>query len=775
MLRALGFLFGAFVLGVLVQGAFVAAGGQAWAQAAADDAPGVASEAPGAVREILVRGNERIETLTVESYLTIRRGDPFDSEAIDQSLRNLFATGLFDDVVVGQVGDTLVIEVVENPIINRIAFEGNRRLDDETLEAEVQLRPRIVFTRARVQSAVARILELYRRNGRYAASVEPKIIELDQNRVDLVFEIEEGPLTKVSGITFIGNESFSANTLRGVIETREAAWYRFFSSSDTYDPDRLAFDEELLRRFYLERGYVEFAVISALAELTPEGDRFFITFTIEEGPQYRLASVGLETSIRDLEVAQFEDLVTVSEGEIFNAEAIENDVQALTERAGQLGYAFANIEPVNEINQEDLTVDLIFRIDEGPRVYVERIDIIGNVRTLDRVIRREFRLSEGDPYNLALLRRSEQRIRNLGYFESVNVVTERGSAPDKVIILTEVAEQSTGELSFGAGFSSADGPLGDVRLEERNLLGRGYELTASFTLSGRRQDAVLSFTDPWFLGYEVAAGFDVFRTKTDFQSESSFDETSTGGTIRANYPLTERLRHGLRYTLREDEIENVDNSASVFIQDEEGSQVTSLIGQTFTYDRRDARFLPSEGYLLRLDQDLAGLGGDSQFIRHELRGEVHYSIIPDVVLTFDASGGFIKGLGEDVTLANRFFVGGTNLRGFQVAGIGPRDTDTNDALGGNLYYTGTAELRFPLGLPDDLRIFGRTFVDAGNLYEIDVNGPTLYDGDYLRVSAGVGISWLSPLGPLALDFAQAIRKDDRDETELFRISFGTRF
>lgn len=323
MLRALGCL-----LGVLGLGATILASGEAWAQAEAEDQTEVVIEAPGEVREILVRGNERIETLTVESYLTIRRGDTFDSEAIDQSLRNLFATGLFDDVAVGQVGDTLVIEVVENPIINRIAFEGNRRLDDETLEAEVQLRPRIVFTRARVQSAVARILELYRRNGRYAASVEPKIIELDQNRVDLVFEIEEGPLTKVSGITFIGNESFSANTLRGVIETRESAWYRFFSSSDTYDPDRLAFDEELLRRFYLERGYVEFAVLSALAELTPEGDRFFITFTVEEGPQYRLGSVGLETSIRDLEVAQFEELVTVSEGEIYNAEAIENDVQA---------------------------------------------------------------------------------------------------------------------------------------------------------------------------------------------------------------------------------------------------------------------------------------------------------------------------------------------------------------------------------------------------------------------------------------------------------------
>ena len=738
-------------------------------------APVAQAQPVGTVQDIVVQGNERVEDLTVESYLALRRGDVFDDAAIDQSLRNLFATGLFDDVAVSRVGDNLVVTVVENPIINRIAFEGNRRLANEVLEAEVQLRPRVVFTRARVQAAVSRILELYRRNGRYAASVEPKIIELDQNRVDLVFEIEEGPLTRVSGITFIGNESFSDNTLRGVIETRESVWFRFWGTADTYDPDRLAFDQELLRRFYLARGFVEFTVISALAELTPEGDRFFITFTLDEGPQYTLGTVDVASTIRDLEIGAFQDLVTVRSGQIYNAERIEEIVQAMTDRAGQLGYAFADVEPVVDINQDDLTVDLTFRIDEGPRVYVERIEIIGNVRTLDEVIRREFRLAEGDAYNLALLRRSEQRVRNLGYFERVNVRTARGSAPDRVVIVAEVAETSTGELSFGAGFSTADGPLGDIRLSERNLLGRGQSVTANFTISGRRQDIVLSFTEPWFLGREIAAGSDLFRTKTDFQSESNFDEVNTGGTLRASYPLTERLRHGVRYTLRQDEIESVSNDASVFIQREEGSRITSLVGQTLTYDVRDVRFLPSEGYILRFDQDLAGLGGDNAFLRHELRGDFYYAFFPNIVLNLGGGGGYIFGLGEDVTLANRFFVGGQSLRGFRVAGIGPRDTDTDDALGGNLYYTGTAELRFPIGLPEDLRIFGRAFVDAGTLTEIDVSGPTLEDTGNLRVGAGVGLSWLSPLGPLSIDFAQAIRKDNRDETESFRISFGTRF
>ncbi len=727
------------------------------------------------IQDIQVQGNQRIETPTVLSYLTVRPGDTFDPDALDQSLRNLFATGLFDDVAIERSGPTLIVKVVENPIINRIAFEGNRRLEDDVLEAEVQLRPRVVFTRARVQAAVTRILELYRRNGRYAASVEPKIIELDQNRVDLVFEIEEGPLTKVAGISFIGNDAFSASTLRDVIETKEAAWYRFFSSSDTYDPDRLAFDEELLRRFYLERGYLEFQVVSALAELTPEGDRFFITFTLEEGPQYTLSSVDLESSIPDLPLDELRKLVTPEAGEVYDATEVEKSIQALTDRLGQLGYAFAQVDPVTALNRDELLVDLIFQIDEGPRVYVERIDIVGNVRTLDKVIRREFRLAEGDPYNLALLRRSEQRVRNLGFFETVNVKTARGSTPDKIVILIEVAEQSTGELSFGAGFSTADGPLGDIRLAERNLLGTGQSVSANLTISGRRQDILLSYTHPYFLNRDLAAGFDVFRSKTDYQSESSFDETSTGGTLRASYPLTENLRHSVRYTLREDEIENVDKSASVFIQDEEGTTVTSLVGQTFTYDVRDTRFLPSEGYVLRLDQDVAGLGGDSRFLRHDLRGDYYYSLFPDVVLNLGASVGYIFGLGEDVDLSNRFFVGGSSLRGFAFAGIGPRDSQTDDALGGNFYYTGTAEIRFPLGLPEELRIFGRTFVDAGTLTDIDVNGPTLEDSGNLRASVGVGFSWLSPLGPLAIDFAQAVLKENYDETEVFRISFGTRF
>jgi outer membrane protein insertion porin family len=728
------------------------------------------------IRRIVVEGNQRIEPSTVESYLTVRPGDRFDPARLDESLKNLFGTGLFDDVSLDRRGDALVVRVRENPIINRIAFEGNNRINDETLQSEIQLQPRVVYTRARVQNAVARVLELYRRNGRYAARVEPKIIELDQNRVDLVFEIDEGERTGVAGINFIGNEAFSDSTLRGVVQTRESAFWRLLTTDDTYDPDRLSFDQELLRRFYLGRGYADFQVASAVAELTPDGDDFFITFTVEEGPQYRVGQVNLESTIRDLGTDQLRQFVATETGEVYNADEVEQTIQRLTDEVGRLGYAFAQIEPVTSKNAQDLTTDLTYRIDEGPRVYVERIDVRGNQRTLDQVIRREFRLAEGDAFNTALLRRSQQRLRNLGFFETVDVRTVQGSAPDRVVVDVAVTEKSTGELSFGAGYSTSDGVLGDIRLRERNLLGRGQDLSAGVTLSQRRQNAEISFTEPYFLERDLAAGFDLFHTRTDLQSESSFDERSTGGTLRAGYPLTENLRHAVRYTLRQDDITDVDDDASEFIQDEEGDRITSLVGQTFTYDRRDTRFLPSEGYLLRLDQDLAGLGGDNRFLRHEGRADYYYPFRPDVVLNVGAGAGYVFGFaGEDVRIANRFFLGGATLRGFQYGGLGPRDEETDDALGGNLYYAGTAEIRFPLGLPEELRIFGRSFVDAGTLTEIDVSGDDLEDTGNLRVGAGIGLSWLSPLGPLSIDLAQALVKDSGDETETFRISFGTRF
>ena len=738
--------------------------------------PPAVAQTGGTIADIRVEGEQRVDPATVRSYLTVVEGDPFDPAALDRSLKALFETGLFEDVALERAGDALVVRVQENPIINRIAFEGNLRIEDEELEREIDLRPRVVYTPARVQSAVSRILEIYRRSGRYAATVEPKIIELEQNRVDLVFEIQEGPLTTVKSISFVGNEAFSDSRLRGEIETVESRFWRVLTTSDTYDPDRLAFDQELLRRFYSSQGFADFEVVSAIAELTPEGDGFFITFTVDEGPRYRFGEIRVESSIPDLDTEALAALVETETGAVYNAEEIEATITAMTERLGQLGYAFVEIQPQLARDRAERTIGVTYRVEEGPRVYVERIEITGNVRTLDRVIRRELLLAEGDAFNSALLRESERRVRRLGFFQEVNVATRQGGAPDRIVVEVEVSERSTGELSFGAGFSTTDGPLAAVNLSERNLLGTGREVRAELALSGRRQDIDVSYTEPYAFGYEIDAGFDVFNTQTDFQDESSFDEDSLGLVLRASYPLTRDLQHSVRYTIRRDEISNVDDDASVFIQEEEGDAVTSALGQTFTIDTRDSRLVPTSGYAFRLDQEIAGLGGDRAFLSHELSTAYFQPIYEeDVVLRLGLEAGYVFGVGEDVTLANRFFVGGNNFRGFSVSGIGPRDRDTDDALGGNAYYVGSAEVRFPLGLPEELRIFGRSFVDAGTLTQIDVSGPSLVDSGDLRLSAGVGVTWLSPFGPLALDFGQAILKDDVDETEVFRFSFGTRF
>ena len=740
------------------------------------------------VEEVLVQGNQRIEGDTVRSYIGVAVGDRVDSAAVNDALKVLYATGLFADLNIRREGSALVVGVVENPIINRLAFEGNRRIKDETLETEVQHRPRIVYTRSRVQSDVQRIVQVYRRSGRFAATVEPKIIQLPQNRVDLVFEISEGPLTEIQKITFIGNKIFQDGRLRSTISTKEARWYRFFTSADKYDPDRLNFDRELLRRHYLANGYADFRVVSAVAELGRNRADFFITITVEEGERYTFGDIEVSSDLRGVDAEFLRPLVTTSSGETYNADKIEDSIQKLTFELGRLGYAFVDVRPKIERDREGRWIAVNYSIDEGPRVYVDRINIVGNVRTLDRVLRREMRLAEGDAFNAAKLRRSQQRIRGLGFFEKVEVRHEKGRLDDKALgaaednfaddrtsITIEVEEQSTGELSFGLGYSSSDKIGGEIGIRERNLLGRGQDLNLTLRLSTRRQDIDLSFTEPYFLNRDVAAGFDLFNRQRD-QENVAFERSSTGFTLRVGYPFAERLRHSVRYTLRNDKIEDVDSSASRFIQDQKGTRLTSSIGQTISYDLRDDRFFPTEGYLLRVSQDLAGLGGDVHYLRHVLNYAYYKRLWGEWIGGLSIEEGHILGLGENVSLSDRFFIGGNNFRGFAAGGVGPRDTSSLDFLGGTVYYVGTAEASVPLGILQEFGVFGRLFTEVGSLADPDLDSKVnVFDVGKPRVTSGFGVSWRSPFGPIRLDFAWPLRKEQFDREESFRFSFGTRF
>ncbi|MFQ6017218.1 MAG: outer membrane protein assembly factor BamA [Kiloniellaceae bacterium] len=728
----------------------------------------------GIIDEIRVEGNQRIEPETVLSYMRVNPGDPFDPVRLDKSLKNVFATGLFADVTLRREGNVLIVSVVENPIVNRIAFEGNDRLDDETLAGELALRPRFVFTRTKVQRDAQRLLEIYRRSGRYAATVEPKVIQLPQNRVDLVFEINEGPKTRINSVNFIGNRAFSDGRLRDEILTREWAFWRIFTTTDTYDPDRLTLDRDLLRRFYLEEGYADFRVVSVVAELMPDRKGFIVTFTVEEGERHRFGTVDLNTTLKDLDPESLRAQVLTAPGDWFNAKLIDESIANLTEAVGNLGYAFVDIRPRTGRDRENRLVNLTYEIQEGRKVFVERIDIQGNERTLDRVVRREFRLVEGDAFNSARLRRSRQRIRNLGFFRRVDVERQPGSAPDKTVITVDVEEAPTGSLTFGAGFSTTVGPVGNVGIRESNLLGRGQDLRLGVTLAGEQSQFDIGFTEPFFLGRNLSAGFDLFHIESE-QEERSFDLRRTGGSLRAGFPLRENLRQVWRYTLEDKKISDVDVDASRIVQDEEGEFLESSVAQELLYDTRDSRFDPREGLALRLRNTVAGLGGDVFFVKSSLGGAYYFPVAEDWTASVRAEVGNIIGLGEDTRISDRYFIGGNNLRGFEFAGVGPRDRLNDDALGANQFYTGTLELTFPLGLPEELDIRGRLFTDVGSAWGVDNDNGDVLDESSPRVSVGTGISWNSPFGPIVIDLGVAVVKEDFDKDELLNFSFGTQF
>ncbi len=744
--------------------------------------PAASAAGAGLIRAVRIEGAQRIEESTIRSYMLAQPGDPFEADRLDRTLRTLFATGLFRDVSLRRDGDTLVVTVAENPIVNRIVFEGNRALGDAVLRAELQLRPRAVFTRAAAQADRQRLLDIYARRGRFGAQIEPKIIELEQNRVDVVFEIAEGESTLIRRINFVGNEAFSTSTLQEVVASRETAWWRFLSTSDQYDPERLSFDRELLRRFYLKNGYADFRVVSAVAELAPDRTSFFVTFTVDEGERYRVGTVDVVSQIRNLDADTLRGAVAVQEGAWYGADRVEESIEALSRAAQDAGYGFAEVRPRLTRNAETRTIDIVFEIIEGPRVFVERIDIVGNLRTKDQVIRREFRLAEGDAFNAARIARSRQRIVDLNYFGKVEVTNAPGSAPDRAVVQVEVEEKATGELTIGGGFSTDSGALGTVGLRERNLVGTGIDGQFQVTLAQRRSQLDVSLTDPYFLDRNLVAGVDVFYITRDNRLVASFDDKRVGFALRLGYEFNEHLRQSWSYTLVQRKIENIQADASRFVRDQEGTTTLSQVSQVLTYDRRNSRLDPTEGYIVRIGTDVSGLGGDVGFFRPRIDGSYFLPVarLLDLqgvyTLVFSAGAGYLVQYGKRERIIDNFFLGGENLRGFRLGGAGPRDLATDDALGGRVIWTAGTELRFPMPfVSDDLGLQGRTFVDVGGLSRPGFSGVNVANDTSPRVGVGVGVAWRSPFGLVNVDFGWAVVKKSYDKTELIRFGFGTRF
>ena len=830
-------------------------------------APRVASS--GTIRSIAVRGAERLEPETIRSYANLAPGQTYTAETLDTALKDLYATELFADVqFLGADTGTIVIQVRENPVINRIVLEGNKRIKDDKIQPEIRLAPRQIFTRSKVRADVDRIIELYKRQGRFAATVEPKIVTLDQNRVDLVFEITEGDKSKVRAINIIGNDQFPDGRLQKEMYTKEAGGLLgLFKQNDSYDPDRLAADQQKLRAFYLTQGYADFRVVSALAELTPDRRDFVITYVVEEGARYKFGTVEASSELRDFTSAQITQLVKIKPGDWFDAKKVEDTVTGLTEIAGIKGYAFAEISPRYNRDAEKRLMNFVIEVGEAQRPYVERIDIQGNTVTRDKVIRREFRVNEGDAFNTIKVKRSQDRIQSLGFFqEKLEVKQTPGSTPDQVVLAVDVEEKATGELQLSAGYSSLESLVLSASLAQRNFMGKGQTASAGLNWSRYSRSAQLSFVEPYFLDKAILLGGDLYRR--DYNSfnrvggdrETTYSQTSTGGGARIGFPVSEYLSFGARYGLVADNITLSKNNfytdfdgtgprelecdpakAGTYLCDEIGRRLTSSLSYSMIFDDTNG-IRATRGQRLTLSQDFAGLGGDVKYLRTRLDATKYIQLPAGFVFSAHAEGGYIHPLQKDpgagrdaIRITDRFF--GAQMRGFDIRGIGPRvrrtpfdgtdalvpaDATESDALGGRAYYMGRAEIEFPLS--SKLRSLGlrpSAFVDVGSVWSLTtprlgsssfgtcVGTPVAEPGvtpvpvpitapgftcaagftrvndgfqeSFIgnspkpRLSVGIGVNWISPFGPLRLDLAKALLKQDGDQTKFFSFNVGTQF
>lgn len=761
--------------------------------------PASSATQPRAIKSITVEGAQRLEPDTVLSYTTrLRVGSSYTRATLDDALRELYASELFSDVQIRDNLGALTIQVVENPVINRIVLEGNRRLKDDKILPEIKMAPRQIYTRSKVRADVARIIELYRRQGRFAAVVDPKLVKLDQNRVDIVYEISEGPKSKVRQINIIGNDVFGDGRLRGEMATKQSRWFRMFSSGTTYDPDRLAYDQQKLRQFYLTQGYADFRVVSAVAELTSNKQDFIITYVVEEGDRYHFGDVAVKSDIRDLSSDGLTRGLRMRKGDWYNAKNVEDTVEQLNQTAGLFGYAFADVQPEFNRDKEARTMSITFRIANAPRVYVERIDVNGNTITQDKVVRREFRLHEGDAFNTFQVKRSEDRINSLGFFqEKLEIEQKPGSAPDRIVLETNVEEKATGELQLSAGFSSLERFILSASVTQRNFRGMGQELRTSVNYSSYSKSVNVGFTEPYFLDKNIAVGADIFRQDVNSFNYISgndrntiYSQVRTGFQLRAGIPITEYLSMALRYGLSFDNV-TLDQGtyysdrrtpgvfecepliAGQYLCDAIGKRTTSTIGYSLLYDTRDNRIRPTRGHSVTFSQDFAGLGGSVRYLRSRLSADKYFPLGGGFIFSMRGEAGYIKSFesaasasSDPVRLVDRFFLGEPQLRGFDIRGVGPRivrkayiyDTNgnptgldenrenwTDDSLGGRAYYLAHLEVEIPLGSgARDLGLRPSIFLDAGAVF--GVRRPTYANGGLLDLPGTITLPFYDTNG-----------------------------
>lgn len=745
-------------------------------------ASAVAAEA-AVVQRIDVRGAQRVGAEAVRSNLSIQPGRTFSNADIDESVKRLYATGFFSDVQISVSGGTLVVTVAENQLINQVVFNGNRKIKDDKLQGIVQTQAQGPYSDSLISADIQRIREAYGAIGRSDVEVTTQVVPVAEGRVNLAFVINEGERTKISSINFVGNNAYSDGRLAAVLQTKESGILSFLTRKDVYNEDKLRADEEALRQFYYNHGYADFRVISSEAVLNEAGNEYTINITVDEGQRYKFGAVSVESTVDGIDGSELQGLLETREGDTYSARDIQKSMEAISRRVSSAGYPFARVVPRGDRNFETNTIGVTYLVDQGERAYVERIEVRGNTRTRDYVIRREFDISEGDAFNQETISRAKRRLEALGFFSSVNISTQAGSSPDRVVVIVDVQDQPTGSFGIGAGYSVGDGGLVlEASVEEKNFLGRGQFIRLA--AGGGFDDTQtynFSFTEPYFLGYRLAAGFDLFKSSTS--SNTYYDYEEQGGTIRVTAPITEDLATTLRYTYKEidyiNDGANTGNTAQPYLDViEQGSWTQSIFGHSVVYNTVDDRQNPHEGIYASFTHEYAGLGGDSEYYKAYIRARMFYTLSDefDIVGSLAGSAGHVVALGDNLNVFDQFKIGGKEVRGFDNSGIGPRMGD--DSIGGTTYFTASAEATFPLPLvPQDLGFRGAVFADAGTLFGSDLLSDAGAEGTdmSIRASVGAGLVWNSPFGALRVDYAVPVAKEDFDDTQEFRFSMANQF
>ncbi|MER9299521.1 outer membrane protein assembly factor BamA [Mesorhizobium sp. M0621] len=751
------------------------------------------------VSRVEVSGNQRIDAETIRNYITIKPGKAFSSSDIDSAVKALFGTGLFSDVQINQVGSTLVVKVAEYQVVNQVLFQNNKKLKDNALAAAVQLKPRGTFSQATLDADVESVKAAYKRIGRDDVTVTTQVMQLGDNRVNVVFNITEGDRTQIAAINFVGNSAYSSRRLSDVINTKRSSWLSFVLRDDVYDDDKLRADQELLRRFYYNHGYADFQVVSAVGELDSATNKYTVTITVQEGDRYTFGDVSVESTIPEVDSKSLESVVETRKGDVYNAKDVEDSIIALTEKVAGSGYAFAQVTPRGDRNFENHTISVVYTIDQGTKAYIERIEIRGNDRTRDYVIRREFDVSEGDAFNQVLVQRAKKRLEALNYFDKVDISTVPGSQPDQVVLVVDVVEKSTGEFSVGAGYSTGgdtSGPSVEGSITERNFLGRGQFIKLSAGGGKNSRDYSLSFTEPYFLGRRIAAGFDIFKQTREYSN--NYDSDTTGATIRFGLPITDSISTQLAYNISQEKYKLDDDCGPTSDADPDGTcdiskailqgidespWIKSSISLGLVYNTIDDMKNPHEGIYATTTAEFAGVGGDAKYVKVTGRGSIYQTLSEqfDLVGLVSAGAGHVEGYGGDggLRIFDQFQSTDRMIRGFEYGGIGPADSLTGDHLGGTTYFNASAEAQFPMPvIPESFGLRGAVFADAATLYGSKISEAiaTQTSTDMkLRASVGVGLMWASPFGPIRIDYAIPVKKEASDDVQEFNFGISTRF